>query len=709
MKRYLSILLSLALLCALIPVGSAAPASEFIDVPEHAWYHKEVYEAAQLGLLNGVDENSFAPEGLTTRAMLLTALHRLAGTPAAKGGAGFSDVAAEAWYANAVAWAAEQEIALGFEDNTFRPDRPVTREQTAVFLSRFAAACGYETALRTDLARFADASDISEWARQGLSWAVAANLLSGSKQHGAQWLTPSSGTTRAQLAAMLCRFYHAFTEDCFTVGYLPLDNRPVNDYRPLLQAQSAGIRILMPEESLYATRLDGQTPNPNGTRYGDREGLLEWLRQNESRCDAFVISLDQLLSGGLVSSRALCDTDFSLELAALDYLAELSARKPVYAFDTVMRLASTVDYMGMGSKEANLLRSYGAVTRQALTGEDLTVERIVAGYRYNEKGEEIPTKLPQSQLSAYLQARERKLRLADKTLTAAEDFAFYLVGVDDSVQQRSIQSNEIDYITARFGENGALLCGTDELGMMMIARAYCDRFPRKMSLRVRYFGNGADAAADEYDTGTLRQCVDQHILLLNCTQAEQADADVLLLTRGYTARDYTAWLQALQENDAAGRFSIALDASRSGGDYSETMEGLPLRYLLGYSCWGTAANTVGLGLSMGITRWARLVNGAPSDRENAAFAESLTFALVKDLAYCRHLRNSIRDLTPEGIETYIMSAGKTQRLLAHLSSAQLAADLCGETFYTVPQMTLKDFGAPLARRYEIRFRVEPLE
>ena len=89
-----------------------------------------------------------------------------------------------------------------------------------------------------------------------------------------------------------------------TIAYVPLDDRPDNAERVVYLAESLGYRLEMPEEDWYKTKLDGQPLNENGTQYGDRAKLYEWvLAQEESGCDRYILFLDQLLSGGLVNSR----------------------------------------------------------------------------------------------------------------------------------------------------------------------------------------------------------------------------------------------------------------------------------------------------------------------------------------------------------------------------------------------------------------------
>ncbi|MGM9563559.1 MAG: DUF4127 family protein [Faecousia sp.] len=712
-KRFVLTALILCILLSLLPMASAAQQTGrsenvqkgyYTDVTPKDWFYESVTEATRRGLLNGMGPELFLPQEHTTRAMLLTVLYRMAGEPETDG-ALFPDVPAKAWYAKAVAWGTKNEIAKGFEDGTFRPDEPVSREQMVTLIYRYAAFCGYDVSLRESLEGFADAQQVRGWSREAMQWAVAAGLFSGMREGNRQMLKPGGDTTRAELATILCRFCDTFlSAPVLTVGYLPLDNRPVNDLRPVYQAQSAGWELLMPEESLYATRLDGQDPNPSGLTCGDREGLLAWLKENEAKCDVLVISLDQLLSGGLVSSRWLNDTDLEWEYAAIDYLAELSQRKPVYVFDTVMRLASTVGYGGLDGTAYSLFRQYGATARQELSGESLTLENVIAGYPYGENGTQIVTELSEEQVSAYLKARARKLRLADRLLQKSENFRYCLIGIDDSIPHTSIQTNEIAYLNGCLGENAALFCGTDELGMMALARACGDLCPEKLQLSVRYFGAQADGSADSYDTATLRESVEQHIAALGAELTESGgDIEVLILTRGYTQKELDGYLLSWQENMAAGRYSIVLGTTGSGSHRQAVVDAMTLTCLLGYSDWGTTGNTVGIGLSMGAMRWYRMCNAAGlTEAENEAFAKELVFAFVKDEAYCHGCRSTIRNLTPDGIETALMNEPLTGQILEKIAGSTLAAQ---DTFYTVPTPRLENFHAPFGRSYEVDFDV----
>ena len=177
------------------------PSAVFRDISPEVWYHSAVDYTVKNGLMNGVGGDRFAPDAGFTRAMLVTVLHRAAGRPAAQSPAPFADVAADAWYAEAVAWAYENGIVNGVSDSRFAPDAAVTREQLVTILFRRA---GDEA--RADLSVFPDAGEISGYARDAMSWAVARGLVNGVSRDGAALLFPRGGATRAQVAAILMRF-----------------------------------------------------------------------------------------------------------------------------------------------------------------------------------------------------------------------------------------------------------------------------------------------------------------------------------------------------------------------------------------------------------------------------------------------------------------------------------------------------------------------
>lgn len=181
--------------------GEKAAWNPFADVKEGDWFYESVWYVYEKGLMNGTDSDRFSPGQSASRAMLVAMLWRLAGQPAVNEAAPFTDVTANAYYAEAAVWAAENGIVKGYGDNLFGPNDPVTREQLAAILYRYAQVKGQDTALAGDLSGFADQP--SGWASEPVRWAVGAGLLSGK---GGGVLNPTGNATRAETAAMLMRY-----------------------------------------------------------------------------------------------------------------------------------------------------------------------------------------------------------------------------------------------------------------------------------------------------------------------------------------------------------------------------------------------------------------------------------------------------------------------------------------------------------------------
>ena len=173
----------------------------FTDVAEKAWYHDAVEYAVTNGLMKGVGNGKFDPEGSMTRAMLVTVLWRYEGEPA-EGENIFTDVPNGTWYTDAVAWAAANGIVGGVGNNKFDPEGKITREQMATILFRYAQKKGIDTSKRGELSGFPDSGKVSSWAKDAIQWAVAEQIINGSDGK----LLPQGNATRAQVATILMRF-----------------------------------------------------------------------------------------------------------------------------------------------------------------------------------------------------------------------------------------------------------------------------------------------------------------------------------------------------------------------------------------------------------------------------------------------------------------------------------------------------------------------
>ncbi|MBP3413542.1 MAG: S-layer homology domain-containing protein [Oscillospiraceae bacterium] len=191
---------------ALCPKDDTCPMAKFADLNRNSWYHDGVHFCIEKGLMNGMGNGAFMPNKELSRAMVVTILYRIEGSPEVNATSPFEDVKPGVWYHDAITWAASNGIANGVSATRFAPDRSVTREQTAAFLYRYAERIGRDISPRADLAIFPDASQVSGYAKEYISWAVATGLITGVGRNGVAYLMPIGTTTRAQYSTIVYRF-----------------------------------------------------------------------------------------------------------------------------------------------------------------------------------------------------------------------------------------------------------------------------------------------------------------------------------------------------------------------------------------------------------------------------------------------------------------------------------------------------------------------
>ena len=170
----------------------------FTDIDQSAWYHDGVHYMIENGMMNGVGNGMFEPNGSVTRAMLVTILYRQAGSPKVTGDNPFEDVAAGKYYTDAVIWAFQNGIVNGTTPTTFEPEEPVTREQIATILYRREGA----PEVKQDLSAFVDTDQVSSYAHAAMQWAVAKGVIKGDGNR----LNAKGDATRAEIATMLMRY-----------------------------------------------------------------------------------------------------------------------------------------------------------------------------------------------------------------------------------------------------------------------------------------------------------------------------------------------------------------------------------------------------------------------------------------------------------------------------------------------------------------------
>ena len=455
------------------------------------------------------------------------------------------------------------------------------------------------------------------------------------------------------------------------IAYVPLDDRPDNVERVVYLAESVGYSLVMPEADLYRTRLDGQPTNENGTQYGDIAALYEWvLDQEAAGCDRYILSMDQLLSGGLVNSRHTAETlavtlsdgtvmtDRELLGGLLTALAA-DENNRVWLLDSVMRLAPTVGYAGFGIEEYNALRAYGAAPRKEAAGAELTVEAIAADYRLGS-GEALLRAadfgLAEEQADTYLSARRRKLELSDRMMEVVSGGEYgnfrVLIGIDDSSAEECIQKNEIAYLRSRLRAGDALLSGVDDLAFKAVAKLYLEECGWSGgTAAVRYFGGSEKEPACAYDFQPLDDIMEEHLAFFALTRSgnyRAAGLQVLVLTQPQAAENsgtyYTQLIEALKECRERGWPTILIDAGNGayGTAFHEALtEQVELGWLLSYAGFLDMAIVTGTALSHGVARYAHLEHGETSTGEEKAFAKTLADSILKDFCYKNVVREDL--------------------------------------------------------------------
>lgn len=177
----------------------------FSDVPKTFWGYEYIEAAAAKGLVNGMTDGTFAPDREMTRAEFVTMLWRMAGKPAAAKAAPFTDVPADAWYRDAVNWAAEKKVVNGTSDTTFGPDGKVTRQEAVTILFRYSGGTSGMEAMLTGVYdnQFTDSGTIAPWAKSAVYWAIYNGVINGTSD---TTVSPEGTASRAQVATILVRY-----------------------------------------------------------------------------------------------------------------------------------------------------------------------------------------------------------------------------------------------------------------------------------------------------------------------------------------------------------------------------------------------------------------------------------------------------------------------------------------------------------------------
>ena len=463
------------------------------------------------------------------------------------------------------------------------------------------------------------------------------------------------------------------------IAYVPLDDRPDNVGRVRYLAESLGYTLNMPERDLYRTALDGQPRNANGTPYGDRAKLYEWVLEQEAvGCDRYILFTDQLLSGGLVNSRhishtgsqpiTLSDGTELTEQALLENLLTALAadgNNQVWLLDSVMRLAPTCGYDGFGLEEYNALREYGMQPRPELPEGNVTPAQVSALYGKSPTGADYDAAdfgLSEETVADYLSARLRKLELTDSLFQTLRSFTpesglsdagfHVLIGIDDSSSEDCIQKNEIACLRALLREGDGILSGVDDLAFKAVTKLYLHETGwAGAQVNVQYFGDTEDQPACDYDYQPLTEIVAEHLDYFDLTAEDTpayADLYVLVLTQpedpGQKQTYIKDLIQVLKQRLEANLPVMLIDAGNGqyGTSFHDALtDGVELGKLLSYSGFLDMAIVTGTAMSHGVARYAHLTQGQTSQAEESAFCKTLADSILKDFCYKNVVREDI--------------------------------------------------------------------
>lgn len=545
------------------------------------------------------------------------------------------------------------------------------------------------------------------------------------------------------------------------IAYVPLDDRTDNMEDVVYLAEASGYQLVLPDGDIYCTKLDGQEPNSNGTQYGDREALMAWVREMDQQgCDLFLLSLDQLFSGGLVNSRSVSG-DFPLtfddgttmtETEAFDAFILSLAEDPdnrIYLFDSVVRLASTVGYQGFGLEEYNALRAYGMVARPALEGDELTLENVFASYRYAEDGvtpaedtlenADYRSVLTEEIIDNYLGVRMRKLRLTDYVIsalkTAPYDNIHLLIGIDDSSNAPNIHYNELHYLEQQLGRGSTLLTGLDSLARLLVCQIAQDDYDGyQVRTSVRYIGGSQSIPSSEYDRYTLEETVDLHLDLFQAIRVPEDEAELQFLVMTAPAdpaqaQAYCEELVSALEYNLQHHIPTAL-IEASDNAYGDTLRQMLLErvdfgQLVAFAGQYEQANVTGAAMAMGFSRYLYLACCEDKDPAcDIGHVRQIANSMALTYAYSLHAQGLLNqyisrlgedrnNLLPNPITGKLIQ-NKLEDLFLPACEELVCAPLRGGRVITslapyadreITDLTISDVYFPWNRTFEIAFTI----
>ena len=518
-----------------------------------------------------------------------------------------------------------------------------------------------------------------------------------------------------------------------SIAYVPIDDRPVNVDRVKYLAESIGYDLKLPQLDDYKTYLDNTGKNKYNRQYGNPQEIAKWLEKMEnSGCDYYIISIDQLFSGGLVGSRYLNDEDFQKDGTNFEYVKQVfetilkKEENKVYLIDTVMRLASTVNFMGLNTNDYNAFRLYSSVERKKLTGNDLTVDNIVNNYRLDKNGNEISNSLSKDgknynitleKLNRYLKARERKLKIYDyyNNFIKNKNNVFTVITIDDSSNyENSIQQNEIDYINKTSNKELYIRDGADEQGMLMLSKLALDNSKINISVKTRFYGDKENEKIG-LSFHTYKENYNSLLKSVGIKETDKnQDFDILIYTspkdNNKVEEVSNELLNQYIDNIKNHIPTVIIESQDENGEYlrKKMIEEVPLGYLIGYSKWNLFPNSSGIALSEGIVRYLYLRSNKKQDSCDIGFLKLMTFSYIKDIGYIPNLRSKYNNDNVEKNNQNLTNDMKQyeELIIKNMTEkSNIIADLLNYTERGVDTIKVSNYHFPWHRGFEMNFDI----
>lgn len=461
-------------------------------------------------------------------------------------------------------------------------------------------------------------------------------------------------------------------EGSFSVVYVPADDRPLNDQQMRLFAQSLGVELIMPDRVLYGRN-----------HRDDRGEIFSWLMDQEG--DHYIISLDGLLSGGLLESRRLAEQspitlpsgEVLTEKAVINRLKEKTAGKQVYFLDSLLRLACSVEEeRDMALYDATL--SYGrgdALTKQQQACLDEILEH-------------------------YLSVRQRKLRL---NLYAARTLPGYLLGVDDGWAGETIQTAELKKL-GQYLASEQVHSTFDGLARLALAKLYLEETGGSPGVTVRYFGDETVTPAHNYEPA--EKMTEKALSFFGTVGGD--DLEVLILTEPEYGK---AVLRAVRENQTKKIPTILINLCPREEGFEKGFLTIAPGQLLSYAGYGSSVNALHLGLSMGLARYACITKNEAVHDAHIMFLATLLAdefgyaAIAKEVrAQAGGLGLGIHDFRGEYFRlerfTAEKMAKKTEPVFRSLSKGGILTAVSPYTVSQAPEVTFTGGYFPWHRCFE---------